>query len=455
MIGLLFRKRWHTVAVLCAAVTVAYGLRIAGRGATAVEGSGAAPKASQADALTPRVDVVVPKVGGTERVTVQPGSVHAFESVELFAMVSGYLKDQDVDIGSRVKKGQTLAVIDAPREMTAVAEAEAMLAQSKAQAAQADALVKTMEADRDTAKATVAQTEADIERVVANRRLTEAQFARLKALHEQKAVDKRLVDEHQRDFEAAVAAEKTARLAVQTAQSRLTGASAKVEQARADVDAARAAVGVAEARLTKARVDLKYAEVVAPFDGVITRRNFHPGAFIRSASDGSQLPLLTVARTDLMRVVVHVPDRDVVLTNAGDPAVLTIDGLEGRTFQGKVARVAESEDHTTRTMRVEVDLPNPDRLLREGMYGRASIGLEPPSKLLTIPVGCVVDRSGKGRGTVQVVRDGKIERAKVELGTDNGTLVEVTSGLAPDDQVVLRSSTALEPGTTVVAQVVK
>jgi len=408
--------------------------------------------ASKADPELPKVDVILPKTGGIERKTVQPGSVHSFESVELYAMVTGYLKTQDVDIGSQVKKGQVLAVIDVPRERSAVDEASALLAQAKVRALQAEAKVKTMEADRDTAAATVAQSEADVDRLVANRRLAEAQYERVSSLFARKAVDKRLVDEQLHDFEAAKANERTAGLAVQTAKAHLAGANAKVEQARVDVEEAMVAVRVAQAHLEKARVNLDYAKIVAPFDGVVTHRSYHPGSFIRSASDGSHPPLLTVARTDLMRVVVRIPDRDVVLTDPGDPATLAVDGLEGRSFEGKVARIASSEDPTTRTMRVEIDLPNPDGLLREGMYGRATIGLTPPSKQLTIPVACVVKRSDKKQGVLNVIRDGKVSLLNVALGAENGTLVEVESELAPNDEVVLRSNSPLEAGMPVVVQ---
>ncbi len=222
-----------------------------------------------------------------------------------------------------------------------------------------------------------------------------------------------------------------------------------------DVAEAQAAVGVAEARAAKAKVDLNYAKVVAPFDGYVVHRSFHPGAFIRSAADGNQTPLLTVSRTDLMRVVIRVPDRDVVLTDPGDPVVVTIDGLGGHEFRGVVSRIGESEDSATRTMRVEVDLPNPDDLLREGMYGRASISLERPSVRLTLPTACILDRTGKGQGVIQVVRDGVVEPVQVTLGADNGSLVEVDSGLGADDVVVLRSSTPLDPGMKVIAQSAK
>ncbi len=440
---------WHGVLGVCVLCAIALGVRVAGHGAAGPEKYRATAGSPDVDDAAPRVEVIVPKTGGIERVTVQPGSVHSFESIELYAMVSGYLKTQEVDIGSRVKKGQVLAVLDVPREVNAVSEAEAMLVQAKAKARLAQAKVKSMEADRNTAAASVAQTEADISRLVAIRKFAESQYLRVKSLFEQNAVDKKLVDEQLRDFESAQAGERTAHLAVQTAKSELAGADAKIEQARVEVAEAQAAVQVAETRLVKAQVDLSYAQVVAPFDGVITHRNFHPSAFIRSASDGVQLPLLTIARVDLMRVVVRVPDRDVVLVDPGDPVVLTIDGLEGRTFRGTVSRIGSSEDSTTRTMRAEIDLPNPDGQLREGMYGRATISLEAVSQRLTVPVACVLDRTGKGRGVVQVVRDGKAYRVKVELGADNGTLVEVASGLTPDDVVVLRSSVPLEEGMAV------
>ena len=176
------------------------------------------------DPMMPRVEVVAPGTGGIERVTVQPGSVHAFESVDLYAMVSGYLKTQDVDIGSRVKKGQVLAELDVPREENAVSEAAAMLDQAKAHARQAEAKVKAMEAERETAAATVAQTEADVDRLVANRKLAETQYLRVKSLYERNAVDKKLVDEQQRDLEAAVAAERTSHLAVHDGQGPAGGA---------------------------------------------------------------------------------------------------------------------------------------------------------------------------------------------------------------------------------------
>jgi len=433
------------VGLIMAGIAFWVGSHWLQRGRVAARGTSAPAESA------PGVQVIQPSRGGVRRTTVQPGSVFGFESVDLYAMVSGYLKTQAVDIGSRIEKGEVLAVIDAPREARAVDEAASLVDESKAQTQQAEARIKTMEGERDAAAAAVKQAESDIDRLVAARQLAQKQLTRIKELFADRATNVRNVDEQRSVLETAMAAERTARLAVLTAQAQLVTANAKIDQARADAVEARATVEVAKARLATARVNLDYTRIVAPFDGVVTHRAFHPGAFVRSATDGGQSPLLTVKRTDRMRVVLQVPDRDVAVANVGDPAVFNVDALGGLSFSGSVARIAESEDPTTRTMRVEIDLLNPKRLLREGMYGTATVTLEPVSRNLTLPPVCVTEHSGRTHGVVYVVREGLARRTQVELGADNGKLVEVLSGLEPDDAVVLRSDAPLEDGMAVVA----
>ena len=134
----------------------------------------------------------------------------------------------------------------------------------------------------------------------------------------------------------------------------------------------------------------------------------------------------------------------------GDPAVVTVDALGGRSFQGTLARIARAED-AERLMRVEIDLPNPENLLCDGMYGKAIITLERDARSLAVPAACVVEHSGRAGGVVFVVRDGIARRTEVKLGGDNGTQVEIVSGISPDDAVVLPAGTPLEDGMRVVA----
>jgi RND family efflux transporter MFP subunit len=398
----------------------------------------------------PSVEVIRPQRGGIERTIQQPASINSFETVDLYAMVSGYLKWQKVDIGSRIQKGEILAEIDVPRDAKVAEEAASLVGEVKAQILQAEARIKMAGAQQDAAAAAVKVAESDMARLTAHREFAEKQFTRVRALVAEKAVDVRLVEEHQRDREAAVAAERTGLSEIQSAKAKLLAASAAVDQARADAAETRASLGVAEARLDKARVNLDYAKIVAPFDGVVTHRAFHPGALIRAATEGGNQPVLTVKRTDLMRVVVLVPDRDVVLTSVGDPAVVSVDALADKKFPGTLARCSRSED-AERLMRVEIDLPNPDGLLCDGMYGKATITPRRDTTSLTVPTGCVIEHVGRDHGVVFLVRAGAARRTEVKLGGDNGSQVEILSGISADDAIVSPSGIPLEDGMSVSA----
>jgi RND family efflux transporter MFP subunit len=440
------RPWWRRAAgAVCGLAVLGAGIWLARRGAHSTEIAPVAAETRQPSA--PAVEVVRPHAGGILRSIQQPASIHAFETVDLYAMVSGDLKTQSVDIGSRIKKGEVLAEINVPRDAKAVEEAASLVEQARARVGQAEAVIKVAEAQRDAAEATANQAASDVDRLKAERVLAEKQFARVSELAARRAVDQKLVDEQQSTLDAARAAERTAGIAVQTARARALAAAAEVEKAKVDADAARASLGVAEASRDRLKVNLEYARIVAPFEGVVTHRTFHPGALIHSAMGGGSQPLLTVKRTDKMRVVVLVPDRDVVLTTVGDEAVVAVDALDGRSFEGTLARIAKAED-AERLMRVEIDLPNPDSLLYDGMYGKATISLGRHNSLC-VPSACVVEHSGRSRGVVYVARDGEAHKTVVKLGGDNGTLAEILSGIKPDDAVVLRSSTPLEDGILV------
>ncbi len=311
----------------------------------------------------------------------------AFETVDMYAKVSGFLETQAVDIGDLVKKGDVLATIEAPELRQDVEEREAAVAQAKAQHVLAESRLGSALAEREAAAASLSQAEADIARQAANRSLAEKQLDRIKGLRTRSAVSQEVVDEQEHGLESARAGERSAAAAAQTARAQMTAAVAKIQQVKAEIDAAATAIRLCEARAARTRVILDYTRLTAPFDGVVAARNFHPGAFIRSAADGNSIPLLTVERVDRLRVVVQVPDLDVALLDVGDPARVVVDALKGRTFQGVVVRRSRAENASSRTMRVEIDLDNPEGLLCEGMYGRATI--ETPTAVGTplAPVG--------------------------------------------------------------------
>jgi RND family efflux transporter MFP subunit len=399
-----------------------------------------------------RVEAVNPRRGGLGRTTVQPGSVHAFEFAELYAKVSGYLKSQTVDIGDRVKKGDQLAEIDVPELHKSVDQARASVADAKAREDQAVARVKSAQATVKAANAALAQRRVEVEKYVSARKYRQKERDRIVDLARRSAIEERLVDEQLDRYESALAAEHEARAGVLSAEAEVGEAEAKLETARADLEEARASVKIAEADLAKAEVMVDYTRIISPYDGVITLRNFHPGDFIRSSADNQTLPLLAVARTDKMRVVVRIPDRDVPFLDRGDPAIVRVDALGSREFKGPIARYADAEDPQDRTMRSEVDLPNPDGKLRQGMYGGVTVILEPPSKNLTVPSSALIEVEGDGRGTVYVIRDGKAHLVTVRVGRDTGIDAEILEGLSPDDQVIVRYNGSLAEGVAVEAE---
>ncbi len=336
-------------------------------------------------------------------------------------------KPVQVDIGVRVKVGDVLARISVPEYEKQVQRDEARVGDAAARVRQMEAHLRAAQAEARAADASVVLARVMVKAKAAYRQYRQKQLDRIKGLVAEKAVDAKLVDEQEDFYLSALEAENAANEQVNTSQEKAAAAKAKIDQAAADLDEAKADVGVAEADLDKSKVLLNYTAIRSPYTGVVTRRAFHVGDFIKAADQGGTVPLLAVERTDLMRVVVQVPDRDVPYVSQGDPAVVEIDALPGVVFEsGKdhkvvIARWADAEDPATRTMRTEIDVPNPDGLLRHGMYGRVTMTLAPGTpNAMRVPSSALAGKAEAGRGSVRVVRDGKVHVVPVRYATDSG-----------------------------------
>ncbi len=395
------------------------------------------------------VELISPEVQTFERRAIQPGSLAPFESVELHSETSGMLKTLKVDIGDRVKQGDVLAEIDVPEVRKQKAKAEAQKALAQARVTQTNKALKRAEADRRVARAAVPQAKAQLDAVKATLRYRSKQHQRIMDLWESKAVEERLVDESEERKEAAASAARAGELALETARAQDEAADAKVDQARADIAEAEANVAIAEAEIARIEVLLAFARIVAPFQGQVTRRNVYPGAYVRSAREGGTVPLLSLERTDKLRVVVQIPDRDVPYADVGDKATVEIDSLGGKAYQGTISRTQGAEDTLTRTMRVEIDLDNRTGELRPGMFGKVSILLQKSARALTLPSACLVGEVKEGKGAVYVSRGGKAALVPITIGSENGLLVEVVAGLTDKDRVVRRANGPISPGTPV------
>ena len=444
---------WLAAAIVALALTAG--------GAYYLTRSSPSPESSAPDGGEPslsdevRVEVVHPLKGAMPRISTGPGSVQSFESAQLVAGASGYLKSQTVDIGDRVTKGQVLAQVDVPDLEKQIEHQKAALEASQAHVAQMEAHVTSAKADVMAAKAEVVRANAAIDSTHAKAVFRGKQYQRMVDLYNTKSgavIDERLVDEHQDDRDAAVAAENEAHADLAKANAMVAATDAKVLSAKADVTDAQADVKVAQTELEKAQVMVQFATITSPYTGVITYRAKFPGDYVKAATDASSTrPLLTVERTDKMRVVYQMPDRDVPFCNGGDRAVVEIDALPGPPLEAKVSRMADSEDSTSRLMHVEIDLPNPTGKITQGMYGHVTIYLDEGADLLSAPSSSITGKEEQGKGSVFIVRNGKAHLTPVVVGADNGVRIAILKGLKANDEVIVHPNGDLADGAEVVA----
>lgn len=442
--------RWLVGGILVVAISAATGRQL-------IEGTSPPVARAQAQETASRPEppseepllVVHPLQGALDRTTVQPGSIQAYESVQLYAGASGYLKTLNVDIGDRIKKGQILALVDVPELEKQVQRCAAVVEQNRARVAQMRARAVSARADWDAARAAVPRAEAMLKSKSAELRYRQLQLQRMRDLAASKSIEDKLVDETTSHRDAVREGEAAAQEAVTSAKANVAAMAAKIQAADADIDEALAEVKVAQAELEKTQVQVRFATVLAPFDGVVTQRNFFPNDFVRGANEGGgHLPLLTVQRTDRMRVIVQVPDRDVPYCDPGDPAEIEIDALPGKKLTARISRVSQSEDPSTRLMHVEIDLPNPTGKISNGMYGKATILLN-KTNLLALPPSCLVEKPRDGKGKVLVVRDGRVKVVPVTVGVENSRQIGVQGPLTAQDQVILNPPSKLVDGSTV------
>ncbi|MGD9856242.1 MAG: efflux RND transporter periplasmic adaptor subunit [Planctomycetaceae bacterium] len=382
--------------------------------------------------------------------TSQPGRIEAFEETPLFPKVSGYVESVLVDIGDAVRKDQVVIKLWVPEMQDERRQKEALVAQAEAEVKQAESSVQAAEAAAGTAQARVGQAEAGIGRAEGEYQRWKSEHERIKQLAAGGSVTNKLADETLNQFRAADAARAEAAAGVESAKAGHTEAAAHVARAQADLVAAQARKHVAQTNLSQTQTMLGYAEIKAPFDGVVTQRGVDTKHYVQSASGPTSKPLLTVARTDQVRVFVDIPEMEAPLVDGGktgDAAVVRVQSLRDREFERKVTRTSWSLDASNRSLRTEIDIPNEEGLLRPGMFATVTILLEQREGVLALPITAIV-REGR-EAFCYCAQSGKIERKPVTLGLRSGDEVEIISGVGDGDTVVLARVDALQPGQAV------
>lgn len=270
---------------------------------------------------------------------VVPATVQAFFVTDLYAKDSGYVTQINYDIGDYVKKGQVLAVINDP--------------ELGAQFAKAQAAVQQAKAALEVAKRQLVGMQADLV-------LQQVTLKRQEELFAGKAATPQTLDEAK--AKAGVSAAN-----LETGKARITLAEADIQAAKAEADRLQAL--------------LQYDKIVAPFDGVVTRRLVNPGDLVQSATTTRTTPLFTVQELDVVRVFADVPEASAWWVRPGLPAEVRLYNPAGGAFHGEVTRSATALDPATRTMRVEIDLPNPEETLLPGMYAQVTLGVVEPQQV--------------------------------------------------------------------------
>jgi RND family efflux transporter MFP subunit len=366
------------------------------------------------------------------------GDILPNRQTPIFAKSTGYIRAIHADRGQHVKAGQVLAEIE-PTEL------EAALDQARATVAAAEAQLQVARSNLESARANLLNQQALLARAQAVLANDARQAARLAELF-----GKGLVAAAERD---------NARTAHESSQAAVRAQEAQVEVARVQIETAASQSRLAETQVEQQRAGLRMAQmrlndtrVLAPFSGYVAQRSLDVGASVSSqaaATSNSSVAILVLQDIDPVKVQVEIPERDVPRVRPGSVVRLATDAYPGRRFSGSLARIVHSLDPRTRTMGVEVDIPNSEQLLKPGMYARVELVLEVRRGALMVPLEVLT--GSEGRPAVLVVRDGKVVRVPVELGPTDGPVVQLTKGPSAEDQVILQGKELVRDGQGVKA----
>jgi len=354
------------------------------------------------DSALPVVNVEPVERSGHNSNLLLPGNVQAITEAPILARASGYIRKRYADIGDRVTAGQVLAEIEAP---------------------ELDQQIKQAGATIDQANSTVQQAEAALQQGQANANLAKVNSQRYANLLAKGVVSKQDNDTYQAQFEAQ---------------------QANVQALGKAVAAARSNAAAAQANLDRLRELQGYQTVRAPFAGVITLRNIDSGVLV---NEGNTL-LFRIAQTDRLRLYVNVPQGQSDMVRRGQAATLTIPDLSGRQFRGTVSRTANALDPATRTLLVELEVPNGSGVLMPGMYAQVDLSIPRTNPPLMIPGDTLVVRAD-GPQVAVVNSDGVVHFTRVQLGRDFGAELEALSGVEEGQLLAVNPSDAVREGVRV------
>jgi RND family efflux transporter MFP subunit len=337
------------------------------------------------------------------------GEFKPFQDVDIHAKVAGYIRKIFVDVGDRVREGQTLAELEIP--------------ELAAQLSGADAAARA-------AQQQIRRAEGELQRAQSIHAAAHAAYARLK-----QAADSRT---------GLVAQQE-----VDDSQAKDLGGEAQVASAEAELAGAKQQLEVAEANQKQYRALEGYTRISAPFAGVITNRYADTGTLVAAGTSSSTqaIPVVRLAQVSKLRLVLAIPESGAAQIRLGDAVRVHVGALK-RDFEGKVTRFAASLDQQTRTMETEIDFENRDGRLLPGMYTETKLVLQGKKNVLTVPLEAV-SRNGSDATVLALDAQNAIEEKHITLGMEDGTLVEILSGMSEGERVVVGNRSQFRTGDRV------
>jgi RND family efflux transporter MFP subunit len=368
-------------------------------------------EAESKDSAAPSVAVSKVRTEDMSRGLVLTAEFKPFQEIEVMAKVAGYVKNINVDVGSRVHEGDLLATLEVPEMADDQARAQSVLSRSQAE----------VERARD-----------ELQRAEQSRNIAHLSYTRLAEVAKKKAgllAQQEIDDAHSKDLVAE----------------------AQVSAAKSSLSAAQQQVQVSTAELQKIKTLLEYTRVTAPFTGVVTKRYADRGSMIQAGTSSSTqvMPVVRLSENSRLRLVLPVPESAVPTVHIGQQVEVRVPTLN-RSFPGQVARFADKVLSATRTMDTEVDVQNPSLIVIPGMFAEVNLTLDHRKAALTVPIPAVDVGEDETKGQVTVVTpENRIELRKVKLGIQNATDVEVLAGLHEGDLVVTGNRSSLRAGEQV------
>jgi RND family efflux transporter MFP subunit len=372
--------------------------------------SGSAEASQNVTIEAPTVAVVKATRANLSSDLILTAEFEPFQEIDVMAKVSGYIKEIKVDIGDRVKEGQLLATLEVPEMQDDLTRAAASIEEANADLAAARDELQRSQSAHDMAHLSYSRI-LDVSR------------------KEPGLVPQQEVDEaHSRDLVAE----------------------AQVAGAKSHISASEEHIKVAQAEQARFKTLFQYGVITAPFAGVVTKRYANNGSLIQAgtASQSQAMPVVRLSENGLLRLALPVPESAVPLIHLGEPVEVQVSAMH-RGFPGRVARFSDRVDQSTRTMKTEVDVPNPTLVLVPGMYAEVDLVTDQQKNVLSVPAEAV-DGSGSSARVFKVQPSGKIEIVPVRLGIETARQTQILSGdLKEGDDVVVGSRSGLLNGETV------